>query len=344
VLKKNLISQLFQWGVAFAIAIVITNSIVFVYNRPSGWIDRNKGATQSIWDPNTIVIMGTEGRGVHHVDKKGYLNANLPLEEGYCLVVGASYTQGKEVSSGERYTDLLNAMLCKSDDKIAVYNVSQDGYFLPDIINGFYAITQEFPDAGSLVIETRSTDYAPLEIITATNQRGYDSMQNGENIYNLLSYKKIMMMRVKEFFPIITSLKSQIDIVRLNSKQIVETETGVERNLDEYRTAIDLALSLVRSEYDGKLIILFHPTLSIEENGDLSIISSDTDSIFEDLCRKNDIDFINTTNAFFNEYKRSYVVPYGFFNTTMGNGHLNVAGHQIIADELYKALKGGDAE
>ncbi|MEZ3460960.1 MAG: hypothetical protein K1W23_02095 [Lachnospiraceae bacterium] len=33
------------------------------------------------------------------------------------------------------------------------------------------------------------------------------------------------------------------------------------------------------------------------------------------------------------------VVPYGFQNTAIGDGHLNADGHRIVARELYQVLK-----
>lgn len=41
------------------------------------------------------------------------------------------------------------------------------------------------------------------------------------------------------------------------------------------------------------------------------------------------------------EYKEKLVLPYGFSNTKPGYGHLNEAGHQMVADVLYPLLKGG---
>ena len=53
--------------------------------------------------------------------------------------------------------------------------------------------------------------------------------------------------------------------------------------------------------------------------------------------RKNDIVFVDTGDAFLKAYENDYSVPYGFSNTTIGNGHLNQTGHRIVAEEFYKA-------
>ena len=42
---------------------------------------------------------------------------------------------------------------------------------------------------------------------------------------------------------------------------------------------------------------------------------------------------------FLREYSETHTVPYGFFNTAPGKGHLNRTGHRILAEALYRKLK-----
>ena len=42
------------------------------------------------------------------------------------------------------------------------------------------------------------------------------------------------------------------------------------------------------------------------------------------------IDFIDTGDAFLEHYNKYHELPYGFANTTPGNGHLNEVGHKIM--------------
>ena len=129
------VRQAIFWAAAFITAFCICNAAMFLYEVQPGWIERDGGATLAIWDPGATLVTGTEGRGHHHVDSKGYLNDSVPTEPGYCVVVGASFTQGKEVENGKRYTDLLNDMLSEQNarnsvsgkneaDQLFVYNVS----------------------------------------------------------------------------------------------------------------------------------------------------------------------------------------------------------------------------
>lgn len=335
---KKYIRQVIQWGIAATFAVFLCNALLCFYHRPAGWIERTNSATSAIWRPGSTLIMGTEGRGVYHVDRDGYLNADLPRQEGYCLVLGASYTQGKEVRFGERYTDLLNEMLAESEESLAVYNCSQDAKFLPGIINDFYAVTQEFPDAGTIVIETGNTDFTAKELVAACEQHGYDANQRGSVITENMSKTQKLKMLVKESLPFYTILKSQLAAMKgVNATaRNAEKEPVVDSLKEE---SLNGALELIRSQYAGRLVIMYHPTVSLTEDGEMEITVQETTAMFRAACEANDILFVDVSEAFLEAYEESYAVPYGFSNTTMGTGHLSEDGHRVIAEELYKVLK-----
>lgn len=283
--------------------------------------------------------MGTEGRGIYHVDNKGYVNLSAPLEENGIIVVGASHTQGKEVKFGKRYTDILNKRLAVSEKTLKVYNVSQDGYFFPDIVKGFKCITGEFPKAGTIIIEIGATEFDEAALADAAAQRIYNENENGENIVQGLSVKKYLTLKVKEISPLLSLLKQQYKSIYSNDKN--DKTVSDEMDLDYYKNILDKDLRLIRSEYAGNLIIMYHPVVELDKKGNLIADSSVTDKLFADLCKKNNIIFADVTAAFIKAYNNDYSVPYGFNNTSMCSGHLNETGHKIIADELYDILKGG---
>lgn len=337
---KKYIHQIFQWICAGIIAVVVCNCLLLIYHRPAGWIERTNSATSAIWRPGSTLLMGTEGRGSYTVDKDGYLNADLPKQDNYVLVLGASYTQGKEVKFGERYTDLLNGMLTESTDKLAVYNCSQDAKFLPGIINDFYAITQEFPDAETIVIETGNTDFSSKELQAACNQHDYDKKQVGSVIMSNMSFMQKAKLLAKESLPLYTVLKSQMTAMAARNDVGGVVDSDSSANVDtEQEQSLMKALALIRSQFDGKLIIMYHPMVSLEGTGELVITEQKTTEMFAAACAANNILFVDMSDAFLTAYEEDYSVPYGFFNTTMATGHLSADGHRVIAEELYKVLK-----
>ncbi len=345
---KKWIRQGVSWAAAAVIAVFLCNAAMFLYEVQPGWIERDKGATLAIWDPNTTVVAGMEGRGHYRVDEKGYLNDRLPEEPGYCVVVGASFTQGKEVEHGKRYTDLLNEMLSGAESvKEAsvpsfVYNVSQEGYYFPDIARGFYAVTREFPDAGTIVIETGKTAFTIRELEEALNQRDYDERQNGENILASLSPVKRFTMKIKEAMPLLNILKRQAETVK--QKQSDEEESAEETDMEAFSDRLDQVLKMLRKEFDGRLIIAYHPDVTILEDGSLSLNHYEETEVFARLCRENGIIFMDAAQAIADAYAEDYSVPYGFMNAAMGKGHFSQAGHRVMAEELYKILVGRNGQ
>ncbi len=353
------IRQAASWAAALFTAVCICNAAMFLYEIQPGWIERDKGATLAIWDPDTELATAMEGRGRYHVDSKGYVNDHIPEEPGYCLVVGASFTQGKEVENGKRYTDLLNEML--SEGKVGkeqntksalpsfVYNVSQEGYYFPDIARGFYALTREFPDAGVIVIETGKTAFSDRELTDALNQRDYDEKQNGENILTTLSSGKRFSMKIKEALPLLNILVRQAETVKNKWADEAETmnnqrsnEKKTEKDPGTYSDKLESVLQMLREEFSGKLVIAYHPDVTILEDGSLSPARYAETEVFARLCRENGIIFADATQAMLDAYEEDYSVPYGFMNTSMGKGHFSRAGHRVMAEELYKILVRGD--
>ena len=185
---------------------IIINLFVCFYDRFPGWIDRSNSSTDAIWYPNSIVIHGTEGYGIHHVDQNGYLNEGKLIQSGYTLVVGSSHTLGKEIPNSMRYSDILNTKICKSlsypSNKLCVYNVSQDGNFYPQIVKNFKSIISEFPNSNNLVIEIGSTYFTANELENSFNQVEYYDTNRGEKIIKRLSYVQTLRAKFKEYFPI----------------------------------------------------------------------------------------------------------------------------------------------
>ena len=110
-------------------------------------------------------------------------------------------------------------------------------------------------------------------------------------------------------------------------------------DLDAYTESMTKDIELITSVYDGEIIILFHPSTVIEPDGSLTVVHSDTDEIFKQICGEYGITVVDMTDKFLSEYEENHVVPYGFSNTSLGGGHFNTDGHRMIAEELMSYLR-----
>ena len=333
---KRIFKKLISWALAFVLVAVLMNGAFALYSRTTGWIDRDKASTLAIYKPNSAILMGTEGRGYHRVDSRGYVNDADKLADNYIIAVGASHTQGKEIAQEKRYTDLMNAWLGYTDEAY-VYNVSQDAYFFPDIAKGFSALTKEFPDSSKIIIEIGDTEFLPEKLQTALEQREYDEGQNGQNIMKGLSAKKRLVMAVKEYSPLLYNVSNKLNAL----KELKSTPSSPQTfDIEEYEAVLDSVMQMMTQIYSKEIIIMYHPQVEIS-NEALIVKGKETDEVFRRICEKNEITFVDMTDAFLSEYEKTSKVAYGFSNTSIGEGHLNETGHYLIAKELVEYIKEG---
>lgn len=304
---------------------LIANALCFFYKRPVGWLDTPNGAATSVWRPGAFMVHGTEGYSVSRVDDNGYINPPGTLADRYVLMMGASHTQGKEVRPAQRYSTLVNSYFSEGRGLLNAYNIASDGHFLPSQIRHFAAAVAAFPNAGAVTIEIGSTDAAPQELRDAQNQAVYAPISFADSAGRLKGM-------VKESLPLLALLKTNFQTLRAQAAE--ETEGPY-----DYETELDAAMALIRSEFDGPIAFVYHPTTEIQPDGSLKLGYSDTWDIFCRVCEKNGIDVIDTGTRFARLYETERKLPYGFANTTPGSGHLNAAGHRILAEEIISYLE-----
>ncbi|MDO5546171.1 MAG: hypothetical protein Q4F81_10200 [Eubacteriales bacterium] len=328
-MKKNGRKQALQWVLALLAGSFLVNALCFFYERQPGWLDTPRGASASVWRPGAVIVHGTEGFGISKVDDNGYLNPAGALADRYVLMMGASHTQGKEVSPPRRYSSLVNDYFSGDSGLLTAYNIASDGHFLPGQIQYFLAAVSAFPNAGAITMEISSTDVSPQELRSSRNQVVYDP-SGGD--FEALSGLGRLRLAVKEGFPLLSLLKKNMQTLRAQAAE------GNEGPYD-YETELDAALALIRSEFDGPIAFVYHPSTEIQSDGTLKLGYSDTWKIFCKVCERNGIDVIDTGERFQNLYDTQRKLPYGFANTTPGSGHLNALGHEILAEEIISYLE-----
>lgn len=328
-MKKHGRKQAFQWALALLAGFFLVNALCFGYERQPGWLDTPNGAATSVWRPGAVIVHGTEGCGISKVDENGFLNPDGTLAERYVLMMGASHTQGKEVSPERRYSTLVNDYFGGDSGLLSAYNIASDGHFLPSQIQHFKAAVEAFPNAEAITIEIGSTDFSAQELRDAQNQAAYDP---GNGDFKDLSPVSRLKLAAKEGLPLLALLKTNFQTLRAQAAE--ETEGPY-----DYETELDAALALIRSEFDGPIAFVYHPATEIQPDGSLELDYSDNWDIFCGVCEQNGIDVIDTGPRFARLYETEQKLPYGFANTTPGSGHLNAAGHRILAEEIISYLE-----
>lgn len=336
--NSYMIKKIISVAAALLLSFLSVNGVLFLYERPVAWIYTPNGASRAVRKPYSILVHGTEGYSISRIDSNGYTNSDYPLREQYVLMMGASHSQGKEIAPQEKYSELVNAELTNGAEELAVYNISCDGHFLPSLINHFMSAVASYPNAKCITIEIGSTDYAVEEFEGALNQPQNVDLRSTEQLFQQLSAPNKLKQFMKEGFPLIAMIKSQQEAALAAHRASQKTGGAAVIDDDEYKTVVKRCLELIRSECDVPILFVYHPSTVIQPDGTLSIERSTTVDIFSELCYADGIDFIDIGDRFLAHYSEYYELPYGFSNTTPGNGHLNQVGHQIMAETILDYL------
>ena len=334
-------------AVAFSAVIstfLLMNIVCFLFYHLPYWFDRDTDATSSIWRPGSFILQMKEGFGLNYVDENGYVNSDKPLASSdYILTMGSSHTQGKEVSQGNRFTDIMDSKLGNGKE-LTVYNMACDGNYYTSIVKGFDASIAEVPKAKAVVIEIPSTDYTSEELNDCLVQRDYDMGQQGKSLYSSMSRTQKIKAFIKENLPIVNLIKKQSSSIRLSfsgafglSRAKTENES-VSCSDEEYYTMIKKTAEHIRKSFTGQVIVVYHPEVVVDSEGNYTFKESEHYNPFKQALIDSGVTFLDMNDRFCQEYKEKKVLPYGFNNTVIGEGHLNKYGHRMIADELCKIL------
>lgn len=275
-MRKEYLKQTIQWLLAIAVSTIILNVIVAFYALSPGFLHRDSGATRGVWMPDSFIIKGDEGGSVSRVDGNGYINASDELaDSGYVLFMGNSQSNGIQVGADKRYISLLNRELqeTNTESKVCAYNVSADGSDFCDLVSGFTAAMQEFPDSRAVVLQIGSTDWSLDKLQSCTVQRVFREEQTGAYMARNLSAGQKLRHMIKVGLPFPIYLKEvKLKDLKLDFHDAfwyseAEMTTGEEElsdaEHDMYERALEEACGFLRRNYGGQIIILELPAFSL---------------------------------------------------------------------------------
>jgi hypothetical protein len=127
----------------------------------------------------------------------------------------------------------------------------------------------------------------------------------------------------------------------------VRVMPGIQREVkrNDERTVSSVSLSEAWSFLLGKIIsevnvplsFVYCPEIPRPSNGTIEWIDENGSlaEIFYKECARNGIGFINMGKEFCKFFERTGKFPRGFWNSRPGEGHLNEAGHKLVAQAIY---------
>lgn len=308
---------------ALIISFIILNSLSFIYYNIPPRVNDESGSVDYKWPANAFYSRGTEGFAWGKVNNDGFNNLfdydeNLDID---ILLMGSSHLEGFNVAQKYNVTNVLN-----ENTNYLTYNIGISEHTLLNCISDLESALKKYKPNKYVVIETMNVSFYDDEIINCL--KGETKLNSfSSSLVNFLQnfkYLKLLFTQYNNTKGHNTGLK--------NSNSVNNSELLLK--------LFEKANSTCKDN-DIELIILYHPTLSFDNDGNVKAIYNQEDmDIFKNCCIESDIHFINMEDTFVNEYKTNKILPHGFNNTIPGSGHLNKYGHKMIAMEIKRFVEG----
>ena len=329
-------------------AVIILSIFCLFYYRSSLYMRNASGVTDIVAEPYSTYCYAIEGFGYGKMNNEGFQNRyDYTRQNISILLMGSSHMEGFQIPQQLTVSSLLHELI---DTQTDVYNISKGGISFDKICKNLEKALAYYKPDDFVVIETATVEFPVITLKHILENQ----VQSNFAGFNVLGFD---ITKIREF--IRTSPLKYLYYIRLAAKEInlfAGREFGNKERLqetipdmpitDEYIHELNSVFSQIAQtakKYSVQPIIFFHPRLAL--NKDASVIpqvNTDYLSVFNNLCRKHGILFLDMTDTFVKNYESDYILPHGFANSHVGAGHLNKHGHAMIAQALEGVITKGN--
>lgn len=274
-----------------------------------------------------------EGFSWLSMDSNGFNNVEPIHTSIDVLMMGSSHLQAVNVPSDKNTTFLLN----QSFSDIYFYNIGVAGHEIYNVVNNINAAIETYNPTRYVIIETS---------IVNLNEDTMQQVISGDFV-RIKSYDKGLIYLIQKNVPLVKSLYKAVEDWRSSGEHIKEPAISSTIDTDTYYRTLCTFLEIAKTACDDQvqLIICYQPATELDDQGNMICVTdSDSLSLFSRACEENGIVFIDMTDDFQKAFQERSVMPHGFMNTAVGAGHLNEAGHKMIADRVATTIRVLEAE
>lgn len=324
---------------AGVVALVILSAILCLYSLTPVHIENTAGNTDYVWPANARWVKMTEGISFGKYDANGFNNKTV-VENPDIIILGSSHMEATNVMQDENVGYILNEKL---DGKHTVYNMGVSGH-------SFFKICQYLPTNLELYYT------APKVVIIETSEvniseTSVDQVLQG-SVAHTPSYSTGLIGTLQKV-PFLRLIYQQVEggltdifmpdrttkTVYTEDADTEDLKTAATIDQNSYNKLFDYLASL-EEKYGTEIIIFYHPTEKIKEDGTVEFKDSEFLTAFTNTAEQNGITFIDMTRSFENMFYEEHHVAHGFVTGKLGSGHLNAYGHAAVADSLFDAITG----
>ncbi len=323
--------------VAAAIAALVWNAILGLGVRrlPLVVTDPKLG---KIYSPGSVMLNGTEGFAKIVFDQRGFNNPPGPELRHRVLVLGDSFSEATQVPQRKNFSRFLERKLSEGSDKWQVINCGIAGSSVANYLYYGAAYLETF-DPEWTVVQVSESDFSKDAFDPTKEIRLVRDEQTGEvrPVRTANNSARDLKNQIVSFSPFTAFAYEKLKSYwRAGGEADVRTPGGEK---SEMGGELHRILAELKAIFGSRLVILEIPDIPMvvcdakplaDENSFTSKLKAE--------CGDLDIRIANPRAEFVESIQLGKVFPTGFANTRPGKGHLNVAGHRLVAEVLYETI------
>lgn len=335
--SKNVLKEMIPHRVKYIISMLVAGFLAFLganvfsyfyYNAATGITNPDR-YTKFKRETRKNNFYGKEGYGITITDENGFYNdGKVSPEIAEVLCIGSSHTEAIHVDTGKNWVSQMNVL----NSAYNAYNLGISGQFIASSLYRLPFIPYFFHECKIIICETPHLgtleDWEKIILYLENNDAP---------IKNVDWKKNSLIGKIYFSFPYFELCLGQFNELKRGGGSPPSCD------LQDYRKKVNCAMGLLRQRLGNMpLVIVYLPRIRLERDGHITITNDDErQTILKEACQANQILYVfdQLSSAFIENYEVHRILPYGFINSHVGQGHLNVEGHRIVAETLNKVLQ-----
>ncbi len=254
------------------------------------------------------------------------------------LLLGDSFTQATHVPAKQTFTWLVQERL---GNNYNVINAGREGTSANQYI-GLSAPIKELFKPDVVVIQLNISDFTydafdtKQSLYFTKTEQGFELQHNNSFVSRSPLATRFDAFKKVFNFSVMRLALQKLDGERDRDKEFYATETKSESELrDDEAAFIDYALKELKAAYSDPILV-YLPVIDYFDPA--SAVPDFTEKQLQLATQRAGVRYISMRDTFLRFYQNEQRTATGFANTKPGTGHLNPAGHELVAEQIYQMI------
>jgi lysophospholipase L1-like esterase len=298
-----------------------------------------------IYAAGTSVFRATEGRGLTRYVANGEIAT--PYSGGESLVVlGDSHTEAYQVNDDEKFVSVAERSLRQKGYEVDLHNLVVSGARIANYVYMSNYVNRHYSPK-VLVVQVTEEDFTPQESFRPARASYFVALADGTLVIKHkppVDDSRSRLSIIPQSSALVNYGRYRLDQIRtlmappVSQAQVASASEAAASPASGVDT-VKLELQALRRAYpDIPIVILALPHVPRVEGG--RIVSQDPQyvALLESIRGAGGFYLVDPLPAFLDLIAQGKL-PRGFANTSPGDGHMNVDGHQIVGAALAQQLE-----